>query len=108
WRVSRMKPTAREEPPRIRAGIVGHPLVHFRTEPNHFGRDVVDQHRSANPRIIEIFEKGFGRATEFHDPIEISRLAFYKLECLRLEHLHRLDMNVAVSNEVIRHKERTL
>src|SRR5437588_845623 len=46
-------------------------------------------------------EKRAGRAAELGDLIEVRPLVLHQFQRVRLEHLHRLDVNVAVGDQVV-------
>ena len=95
-RVPGMKSATGDQAAGIGFGVIGHPLVDFRTEANHFRRDVIDQDGAPNPGRIQILQKRLGRLTELDDLVEVGPLVFYERQRLRLEHLQRLNVDVAV------------
>src|SRR5438067_3888494 len=95
----RMQATARNQPRRILFDVLGYELIHTGGEPNHFRRYVVDQHGAIHAGIVEMLEKGTWRAAELGDLLEVSSLVLHQFQRMRLEHLHGLDVNVAVSDQ---------
>jgi hypothetical protein len=96
-----MKASTRDQTHGICFGVVGHPLVDCRTETDYFRRHVIDQDGPVHSGSVQILKKSFGRMTEFGDLIEIRPFSFYKLQGRRLEHLQRLDVDVAVGDQLI-------
>jgi hypothetical protein len=73
-------------------------LVHTAGKADYVRSDVVDQHGAVNAAGVHEFEEGLGGAAELHDLIEIGALFLDQLQRMRLEHLHRLDVDVAISD----------
>src|SRR5207248_3924988 len=78
--------------------VIGDELIDAIGKADHFVGNVVDERGTVNATCIEIFEKRFRRATELGDLLVIRPLAFHQLKRARLEHLKRLDVDVAVSD----------
>src|SRR5262249_55749995 len=69
-------------------------------EPNHLRRHVVDQHGAINTTGVHELEESSGRATELDDLLEVGALLLHQFQRVRLEHFHRLDVNVAVGDHI--------
>src|SRR5262249_31885624 len=69
-------------------------------DPKHVRRHVVDQHGAINTTPVHELEESFGRAAEFHYLIEVGALLLHQFQRVRLEHFHRLDVNVAVGDHI--------
>ncbi len=95
-RMPGMKSATGNKTARICFGVVGHPLVDFGAEANHFRRDVVDQNGAPNPGRIQMLQKRLGRLTELDDLVVVGPLVFDERQRLRPEHLQRLNVDVAV------------
>ena len=80
--------------------IIGDELIHARGEADHFRRDVVDEHSAIDTGGIQVPEKCFGRAAVFGDFIEVLAPGPHQRERFGLEHFDRLDMDVAVGDQV--------
>ena len=98
--VPRVQASAGNQALRIFLGVVGDKLIYACGKPNHFRRDIVNEHRPVDTGPIKIFQESFRGAAELGDFLEIGSLLFHQLQRLRLEHLHGLDMNVAVGDQV--------
>ena len=96
--VARMQAAAGDQPLRIFLGVVGDELIDTTREADDFGRDVVDEHRAIDAGFVEVLKKGLRRAAEFDDLIVIRALLLHQFKCFGLEHLDRLDMDVAVGD----------
>ena len=78
--------------------IVGDELVHSAGKSDHFRGNVVDEHGPIDAARVEELEKGLGRAAEFDDLVEVWPLLLHQFQRVGLEHLHRLDVDVAVGD----------
>ena len=100
--VTRMQTAAREQAFGVRLHVVGDELVHAIREPDDLRRDVVDEHRTVNATCIQILQECQGRAAELGNLREVRPLLFHELQRLRLEHLHGLNVDVAVGDHASR------
>src|SRR3984893_8065141 len=96
--VPRMQAAAEQQSLGIRLYIVGNELGHPVGEANHFGCNVVDQGCTVDAAGVEVLQECLGRATEFRNLIEVGPLPFHQFQRLGLEHLDRLDVDVAVGD----------
>ncbi len=78
--------------------IVRNELIYSVGEADDFRRDVVDEHGAVDAACIQIFEEGFGRSAELDDLVEVRPVLLHQFQRMGLEHLHRLDVDVAVSD----------
>ena len=94
-----MQAAAGNQPLRICFHIIRYELVYSAREPDHFRRHVVDKHRPVHTAAVEILEERLRRPAELHNLLEVRPLLLHELQRLGLEHLYRLDMNVAVGDQ---------
>src|SRR5581483_7676861 len=97
----RMQAAAGKQPLRVFFGVLGDELVHARGESNHFRRHVINQHRAVDTGFIKMLEKGAWGTAELGDLLEVRPLVLHQLQRVRFEHLHGLDVNVAVGYQVV-------
>ena len=71
-----MKTATRNQTSRLGPSVVGHPLVDFGTEANHFRRDIIDQHRPTDAGCVQIFQESFWRLAKLCNLIEIRPFMF--------------------------------
>ena len=86
------------EPLRIFLYVLGDELVDRGGETDHLGRNVVDQHGTIDADPVKVPEKRLGRAAVFGDLVEVLARLLHQRKRLRLEQLHRLDVDVAVGD----------
>jgi len=97
--MSRVQTAAGEKTPGIFPGVVGDKLIYSGGEPDDFRRDIVDEHRAIDASFIQVIQEGMGRTAELRDLIEVGPLSLHQFKRVRLEHLKRLDVNVAISDQ---------
>src|SRR5271157_1563450 len=84
-----------DEPLGILLGVVCGHGVKSSGEAGDIGRSRIDQHCTVQPDLVHVFQKGFGRAGELQDPIEIGLMLFHQLEGCGTQHeLERLEMGI--------------
>ncbi len=79
-------------------GIVRHPLIDSGAESNYFRCNVVDQDRPIDASRVQILQEGCRRLAEVSNLIKVGLLLFQQRQRLGLEHLQRLDVNMAVGD----------
>src|SRR5262249_5153325 len=67
----------------------------------HLRSDVVDQHGTVDAAGVEEFQERLGRAAELDNLVEVRALLLHQLQRVRLEHLHRLDVDVAIGDHSV-------
>ena len=82
--------------------VVGDELIYAVGETDDLWRDVVDEHRTVNATCIQILQECQGRAAELGNLREVRPLLLHELQRLRLEHLHGLNVDVAVGDHASR------
>ena len=90
---------ARNQSLRISLNIVGDELVDRRGKADHLGRHVIDQHRAIHANRVEVLQECLRRATILRHQVEILARFLHEGQRLRLEQLHRLDVNMAISDD---------
>jgi hypothetical protein len=93
-----METAAGKQAMRILFGIPGDKLIDRGCESNYLWGNIVDQCSSINTRIIQVIEKCHRGPAEFADLLEVGSPFFYQFKGVRLEHLERLNVNMAVSD----------
>jgi hypothetical protein len=96
-----MQTAAREQPLGILLDVVSDELVHSGSESDDLGSHVIDEHCPIDSGLIEMLEKGFGRAAELGDFTEVRALLLYQFKSVRLEHFQRLNVDVAVCDQAV-------
>ena len=96
-----MQAAAGEQAPGILFYVVRNELVYAGSEADDLGSYVVDQHRPIDPGFIEVLQKGFGGAAELGNFVVVRALLLHQFEGLRLEHFQRLNVDVAVCDQVV-------
>ena len=96
--VTGMQAAAGNQPLRVRFHIGRDPLVDRRRKPNHFGGNVVDEHRAIDADLVHVVEKCARRFAVVLDLLEALARLLHQRQSLRLEQLHRRDVNVAVGD----------
>src|SRR5579862_1877273 len=94
----RMQAAARQQTAGVFFYIIGDELVYAAGKTDDLWSDIIDEHGTINAARVQEFEKSFGRAAEFLDLLEIRALLFHQFQGMGLEHFHRLDVDVAVSD----------
>jgi hypothetical protein len=94
-----MQRPARDQPPPIFLHVIGDELVHAGRESDHLRRHVVDEHRAIDPRLVQVMKEGARRPAELLDLRELRPLGLHQAQRLRLEHLQRLNVDVAVGDQ---------
>ena len=82
-RVPRMHAAARNQPLRIFLHVVRDPLVDLGREADHFGRDIVDEHRAIDADLVQVLEKRLRRLAEPLDLVEVLALTSSSAPALR-------------------------
>src|SRR5664279_5433304 len=98
-RVARVHAAAGDKPLRIFLHVVGDELIDRRREADHLGCNVVDEHRPVDANSVEMLEKCLWGAAVFGHLIEVLARLLHQRQGLRLEQLHRLNVDVAVGDE---------
>src|SRR5437879_1753995 len=97
-RVPRMHAATRNKSLRILLHVVSDKLIDIRRESDHFWRHVVDKNSPFHADLIQMVKELLRRAAKFNDVIEIRTLLFHGGKSCWLEHLDRLNVNVAVGD----------
>ena len=95
----RMQTAAGNQPLRIFLAVVGDKLIDPSSKTNHLGRHIVYEYGAIDPGDVKIFKKSPWRPAKLLYLGKISTLPPNQRERLRFEHLHRLNMDMAVSNQ---------
>jgi hypothetical protein len=74
-------------------------LVDTGSETNHLRRHVIDEYGTIDARFIQILEERPRGPAEFGNLLEVRPLSFHELERVWLEHLERLNVDVAVGDQ---------
>ena len=75
--VPRMQAATGEQPSGILFHVVCDELVYTVGKTNHLRRNVIDEHRAIDARIIQMFEKGFWRVAELGNLFKVRPLLFH-------------------------------
>src|SRR5256884_9479621 len=97
--VPRMQSATGEQPSGILFHVVCDELVYTVGKTNHLRRNVIDEHRAIDARIVQMFQKGFRRPAEFSDLLKVRSVLLHELQRVGLEHFDRLDVDVAVGDQ---------
>src|ERR1035438_2935090 len=97
--VAGMEAAARDKPLGIFLCIVGNKLIDLGSKANYVGRKIVDESGAIHAGGVQIFEKGLGGFAVLLDLLKMRPLPPDQLQVGRLDHLHRMNMNVAVSDQ---------
>ena len=83
---------------RIFFHVIGNKLVHAAGEPDDLRGHVVDEHGTVNSAAVHVLQKRSRGPAELLNLLEIRPILFHEFQRMRLEHLHRLDVNVAIGD----------
>ncbi len=72
-----MQAATGEQPSGILFHVVCDELVYTVGKTNHLRRNVIDEHRAIDARIIQMFEKGFWRVAELGNLFKVRPLLFH-------------------------------
>jgi hypothetical protein len=94
-----MQAAAGKQPLGVCFDVVDDELIHARGEADDLGRDVVDEHRPLHSRMVEVLKESFRGSAELDDLIKVRPVLLHEFQRVRLEHLNRLDVDVAVGDQ---------
>src|SRR5262249_648866 len=97
--VARMKAGARNQARGVFFRVIGHELIHFGSEPDHFGSYIIDENSPFDTRSIKMLQKNFRRTAKLRDLIEILPLPFHQFQRVRLKEFEWLDVDVAIGDQ---------
>src|SRR5579863_7060391 len=98
--VTGMQAAARDQTPGVFLDVICDPLIDSGCKANDLGRNVVDEHAAIDSDGVHVFEERLGRPAELGDLLVIGPLAADQLQSVGMEHFHRRNVNVAVSDQV--------
>src|SRR5258707_11791162 len=94
--MSRMQAATGEQPLRILLYIVSDELIHAVREADDFWSHIVNEHGAVDAAGVQVVQKLLRRTAEFHNLLEVLAPLLHQLQRMGFEHLHWLDMNVAI------------
>jgi hypothetical protein len=94
-----MNGATRDEAARIFFHVTGDPGVDFRSEAHHFRSHVIDKHRAPDLLRVQVVQERARRTAAFENVLVGAAGALHDFKRGGLEHLDRLDVDVAVGDQ---------